>query len=182
MTWTKEIEETAIQRREEGASIKEIARELGVSRWLVAKRFTRMGLTRTVIAPHRMDELKEMCSQGLSIRSMAIQFGVSDKTINRIIRDENISYVRAPTAQDMKPSEEDLRDMIDEIGPSTKIAAKLGVHPNTVRGWIWSYGIRVRPTTNPKTPQMSEENIAKLFRGRRFEDSPKATRRVPIRR
>lgn len=141
------------------------------------------------ITPEELQRIKELADQGLSKADIAFEINHPEKATADAMRAANIFTVREQAFLDAAPdapTKEEFLAWQKEFGPDKYIAG--GKKFRTVWVTTWRKQLGIPPVrqrrefiggikSTPYTEPLSEEAIAKLYNGRRYEDITK--RRLP---
>jgi len=133
------------------------------------------------ITPEVISEIKYLVGEGCSKRQLGSHFRRAERRVSQVMKENNIVTYRDHAAgkTDSPPpmTREQFIDMQKKWGYDSIIARYLKVALPAIVGWrkalnLDPYGaVTLRPT--PKTITLTENEIAKLFNGQRFQDMRK---------
>ena len=136
------------------------------------------------ITPEVISEIKNLISQGYSKKRLAMHYQRAEFRISKLLAKHNILTYYERAAETSPPmTRDEFIDMQEKWGCDSTIARFLKVPRKSIIAWreVLSLervsGLGKSTKCTPKTVTLTENEIAKLFNGQRYQDMRKKSER-----
>jgi transposase-like protein len=163
-----ELKEKAIELLKQGLSQRRVARELGVSHYMVKRWAKEAGISRgpKKYPPEVREKALELLKQGLTYREVSQMLGVKEDTLAEWARKAGIK--KREWRKYPPEVKEKVLELVKQGVPASQAARQLGVNPQTVLGWVREAGISLGRASYPD--EVKEKAVELVKRGLSYKE------------